>query len=105
MCVFLSDNQEEYLMNENQDYLTQSEEIDELDKLDLTDGEWKLWSYLNKKSGPFNKALFETIFQADYLNLKRMEQVFTEEVQAYRMYKTDPKYLFDLANKIENASR
>lgn len=98
-------NQEEYVMNENQDHLTQSDEIDELDKLDLTDGEWKLWAYLNKKSGPFNTALFETIFQADCLMLKQLEKVFTEEVQAYRMYKTVPNYFFNLAEKIENASR
>lgn len=79
----------------------QEMKLGELEDIHVTDGEKKLLNYLEGKSGPFNKALFETIFHADCLNLRRLSQVFGEEVAAFESYKSQPDFFLELKARLE----
>ena len=67
----------------------------------IEQSEIKLVNYLNGKSGPFNKALFETIFHADVCNLESLKIAFPDEVEVVQLYKTDRGYFERLESAIK----
>lgn len=66
----------------------------------VSEGEMKLIQYIDGQSGPFNKALFETILHADCLTLNRLDKVFSEEVSAVRRYKSEPTFVEEVRARL-----
>lgn len=66
----------------------------------VTETEMKFFKYMNGESGPFNKALFETIFHADVCNLQALKQAFPEEVRVVNRHKNERHYFKNLTKCI-----